>query len=277
MPSRPSASSLSLGKEKFNAKSSSRPEASGANFPWRQSREGARESSVATSRSSGSWASGASSSFALRKNHTELYPGLSEVGVAYPGAMVYQQEEGFWLRLESLLLPNVGRKALFVVSVMPGTGQVTAWGYWHMATIGVSWIGPRHTNYPDGSICAFDTTDGTWQYGDDLVKLIDLYTVWAIRHLHLEWLGKWPGPQASANPVERITEFKDNEWCGCSAPQGTYGNCCKQHDLAEISPKAVLSFLLFSQRCHRYPPFNITAFASSAFNPPKLELRLVSH
>lgn len=273
VPSRPSVSLSTLGGVQLYAEKSSRPTPSGASEArWQQPQSGTRATLAAGSPSGGARAPGTASPFALCAADDKLYPRLSEVGVAYPGTMIYRQEEGFWLRLESLLLPGKGRKAVFVVAVMPRIRQVSAWGYWHGGCIGVSWIGPRHTNYPDGSVCAFDGTDGSWQYGDDFVKLLDFYTVWAVRHLHLEWFGRWPGPQASANPVERITEFRGGELCGCSAPRGTYESCCKQHDMAEVTPRAVLSFMLLSQNRHRYPPTDITAFAASGSNPPKLRV-----
>lgn len=269
LPSRPSVSHSTLGEELLNEKKSSRPTQSGASEATRQ-QPGTRTSFARASQPGRAWATGAASPFTLCTADDELYPRLSEVNVAYPGAIIHRQEEGFWLLIESLLLPDVGRKALFVVAVMPQTGRVVAWGYWHICCVGVSWIGPRHTNYPDGSICAFDVVDGSWQYGDSLVKLLDFYTVWAVRHLYLEYFGKWPGPQASANHIERLFEFKDDEWCGCSVPRGTYRNCCKQQDIAKVTPRAALSFWLFSQRCYRCPPAKVTAFAKSSVNPPTL-------
>lgn len=98
-------------------------------------------------------------------------------------------------------------------------------------SVGAAWFGPRHTNYPDGSICAFEKDAETWAFGDSLVALLDLLSVWAIRQLYLESFGRWPGPQASSYPYERLIEFQDTEHCGCAKLKGRYSQCCKPRDL----------------------------------------------
>ena len=116
--------------------------------------------------------------------------------------------------------------------------KVRAWGLWCAGRVGATWIGPRHTNYVDGSICAFEKDAGTWSFGDSLVALFDLLSVWAIRQLFAESFGRWPGPQASSYPYERLLEFQDTEHCGCAKPKGRYGQCCKPRDLS-YKPSAI--------------------------------------
>lgn len=270
-PSRPSASLQILGEEFYNEPAApAAPKASegprGQTAAW--------ASATGASTAGGAGASGETSPFSLCPADDDLYSGLSVVEVAYPGVQIHRQEDGFWLWLDSRLLPGFGRKARFVVAVLPRIEHIAAWGFWNGGSLGASWIGPRHTNYPDGSICAFDAADGDWKYGDSLVTLLDLYTIWAIRHLHLEYLGRWPGPQASANPIERIAEFRNTEWCGCSTPRGTYGSCCKQQDLSGVTPRTILAFRVFREERERHPSSDLTAFALSGINPPILRLRV---
>lgn len=52
-----------------------------------------------------------------------------------------------------------------------------SWAWWDTGV----WIGPRHTNYPDGSICAYEPPDGTWGPGRPLVELLDFQVVWIVR------------------------------------------------------------------------------------------------
>jgi hypothetical protein len=102
----------------------------------------------------------------------------------------------------------------------------------------MSWIGPRHTNFQDGSICAFSPDDGVWSEGDDLRTLLDLYSVWALRQLYLEVFGRWPGKQYGLVGADyrvqafyRQRECRDDELCGCGSETLRYFECCKESDL----------------------------------------------
>ena len=138
-----------------------------------------------------------------------------------------------WLHVESSVLEGLDRKATFLVALPfeAGLGLV-AWGFWSNDE-GHRWIGPRHTNFFNGTVCAFAESDRAWKEGGDLRTLIDLYTVWAFRHLHLEVVGRWAGKQhalAGHEPYYRRMEFKDDELCSC--PSGRrYGECCKPADM----------------------------------------------
>lgn len=163
-----------------------------------------------------------------------------------------------WLVAQSGLLYGSQRLATFVIGVAfaPALG-IRGWGFWS-SPFSHTWIGPRHTNYPDGSICAFEPSDGTWKFGDSLVSLLDLYSLWATRHLHLERLGRWPGRQAAVDPYERLSEIRDDEFCGCERGDALYSECCKDSDSKRRSegvdfvrrtglrkpPKQILAFLL---------------------------------
>lgn len=160
---------------------------------------------------------------------------LQELAAAYPGTEAVQAEEALWIRLPASILPDLGYRAIFVVMLMPERAIARGWAFWDGGILGLQDFGQRHRNYGDGSICAFDPLDGVWQFGDSLVTLLDLFAVWATRHLYLSQFGRWPGPQASFSPYERLREFRDDELCGCSNPRGRYAECCKQNDLQIVS------------------------------------------
>lgn len=183
---------------------------------------------------------------------------LGEIQETYPGIRYWRQKEGLWLLTESSILPGLGKKATFLTA-FPFTPTLPAkgWGFWTTA-VSNQWIGPRHTNFPDGSICAFEPRDQTWVNGDEIVKLLDLFSLWALRQLHLEICGRWPGYQSVHHPYERLTELRDDEFCGCGNTNQFYGQCCKKHDLAR--DKDADAFDFYSSRSNggvRTPPETI--------------------
>lgn len=184
---------------------------------------------------------------------------LDAVLEAYPDTNIWHRAEGMWLLTESILLHGLGKKATFLISI-PYFQKFTvkSWGFW-ITPISFEWIGPRHTNYPDGSICAFEPQDKTWMNGDSIVTLLDLYSLWALRHLYLEIYGRWPGYQSIPYPYERLTEICDNEYCGCAHSNRLYVDCCKRHDLARDKTTDALDFLKKSGGL-RNPPKEILEF-----------------
>lgn len=188
---------------------------------------------------------------------------------AYQTTTIWRQKQGLWLLTESLVLPELSRAAIFVVKVPFSEDLVRGWGFWRYSLAGVKWIGPRHTNYPDGSICAFHIADATWNEGESLVPLLDLYTLWALRHLYLETFGRWPGPQAVLHPYERILELQDDELCGCGRTEKLYRDCCQHKDLTHRSRVALaVNFILTHTRGHREPPRAIEELVTKGAEPP---------
>lgn len=197
-----------------------------------------------------------------------VYPDpLASVVSAYPSAQVWMQEGGFWMYTESALLPELGRSVGFLTCVSTEKSFVKSWAF-YISAVGCSWIGPRHTNFPDGSICAFEPRDGTWRFGDSLVELLDLYTVWGIRHLHLEVFGSWPGPQSVAQPYERMLELADDEHCGCGASDKRYVDCCKEADLQRNRITEAIIFGNLSLWSIRQPPKEVLQFMRYRIQPP---------
>lgn len=188
----------------------------------------------------------------------------------YPGTQLWHQEQSLWLMARSSLLPGLRQNAIFLVCVCFAQNLVRSWGFWGDPLVAPAWIGPRHTNFPDGSICAFEPTDGTWSIGESLILLLDIYSVWALRQLHLQVLGRWPGYQAVAQPYERILELREDEYCGCSQADRLYGECCRDKDLGRDRIADAISFFFFSGGRLREPPEAIVRFAREAKDPPEI-------
>jgi hypothetical protein len=196
---------------------------------------------------------------------------LDEVVAAYPQTTFWLQSNGLWLWVEGTVLPGLTRRATFLIAVPFSRGcKVQAWAFWS-TVLGYQWIGPRHTNAVDGSICAFNPIDGTWKEGGQLTALIDLYSLWAFRQLHVEVIGWWPGRQTAQFAFERLTECNDNEWCGCRSDAPRYRDCCKQADLEAdrftIAMEFVGGFLKFRPRT---PPAKVVAILTANAAPPEI-------
>lgn len=205
---------------------------------------------------------------------------LEDVQRAYPGATLIPVEHGIWLSTRSQLIAGLGREAIFLIA-LPDNPDVEprGWAFWDQGGE-IEWIGDRHTNFFDGSVCAYSTTyDRAWSPGGDLRTLLDLYTVWALRHLHLAVIGRWAGrqyalldPAGRPMPYYRLVEFKDGELCSCDS-DARYGNCCKPHDLAHNFMTAMRQFqaLHHGRGIHaRQPPEAITRYGRDGGDLPRM-------
>lgn len=191
---------------------------------------------------------------------------LDAVNNAYPGTQFWQQEEGIWLLSHSALLPDIQHNAVFLCAIpFVPTIRVRCWGFWN----GHTWIGPRHTNMPDGSICAFEPSDGTWVPGDSIIKLLDIYSLWAVRHLHLQAFNRWPGAQVAHFAFERLTELKEDELCGCGSLNKQYGECCRPIDLKRNQVADAIEFISLGGT-ERQPPEAVKYFMKEQDNPPSI-------
>lgn len=196
---------------------------------------------------------------------------LTDVVAAFPQTKIVQQKEGIWLLVQSEVLDGLDRTAIFLLALPYDQSRVVrAWGFWKKET-STEWIGPRHTNFPDGSICAFDPSDLTWVPGDDIGKLLGYYSLWAARHLHIRDFGRWPGQQVAHHSYERRTEFRPDEYCGCSNRDKLYKDCCLLSDLSKDKLVDMLDFQSHYGQIRAVPEF-ITEFASnSEIEPPRFE------
>ena len=200
---------------------------------------------------------------------TETYKaGLIGFEEAYPGAKFWWQPDGFWAIAKSGIFDGLNRSATIVTGMFTlSPFAFQSWAFWEDR----EWIGPRHTNFPNGSICAFDPLDSTWIPGDPLVVLFDLYTVWLVRHLHLSVFGRWPGAQAVPHPYERFLELRDSELCGCDRePPRPYEECCRADDLQRDRIADAVQFTIHTGGGLRSPPQMIRRFVLAKTDPPPL-------
>lgn len=218
----------------------------------------------------GSGAPGPAAPFVGSELRAKFTNELTDVETAYPGTQHWHDDDGMWLLVRSSLLPGFSMRACFAIAVSFSRAMVRGWGFWGSDAIGYEWIGPRHTNFPDGSICAFEPTDGSWCVGEPLVELLDIYTVWAIRHLHLRIFGRWPGPQAVRFPYERLLELRLDECCGCEDSRGPYGRCCEPHDRRRNQIAEALHFTHAMASGLRSPSKQVVNFLLSRNQPPKI-------
>ncbi len=197
---------------------------------------------------------------------------VDELQDAYPGTKIWQQADGMWLRTESTVLAGLEKKATFLTAIPFSKLYIQkSWGFW-TTHISSHWIGPRHTNFPDGSVCAFNPADGTWKLGDKLTDLLDLYTLWALRYEHLNTFGRWPGRQTVPHAYERITESSPEELCGCDKNSRKYSDCCQESDLIKPLFKSFSQFMLFTRGYpFRSPPSEIVGTIKNHTIPPLIK------
>lgn len=256
----------SPGVDVLNMSAENDYEYKGKSRPAAGSRQGTAGSEGAAGRSRSPGKTEPSGCWPLRENYLGQ---LGAVFAAYPRSAYWLCDEGMWLSVESAVLPELDRSATFLIALpFRFSAPVRAWAFWNRV-VEFEWIGPRHTNAIDGSICAFNPTEGTWRSGRSLVELIDQYTLWALRHLHLELLGRWPGQQTAQFIYERLTELRGDERCGCGADAPLYRDCCQQSDLVADKLQAALEFVGgFLKFKPRKPPASVIQFLWNRVDPP---------
>jgi hypothetical protein len=164
---------------------------------------------------------------------------------------------GRWLSISSFPIGQDGPRATFLIAV-PTDPQVriSAWGFWrfHQET---TWIGHRHTNYPDGTVCAFPIDRTYWREEDTLLPYVDLLSEWSFRHIYYALKGLWPGPQEGPCPYYRMRETRLGECCPRCKGLKRYEQCCRTLDEAEARPDDRENFIatmgcdVGQQRPHR--------------------------
>lgn len=275
MPGEPSRPLPNRGKEKSDGEGQERegPRETGESRPWRGDPR-PRPGQLGRPRPSGPlWAAGKAAPVVSALDQYEQE--VSALQAIYPDARSWRTQRGVWLAVRARLLPGLREHALFLMGVPAVTGVVRSWAFWVDPIFLPVWIGPRHTNFGDGSICAFEPADGTWSFGDSLIELVDMYAVWALRHLHLRHTGRWPGPQAVHRPYERLLEIGSDERCGCPTPRGTYSRCCRSRDLGRDRIADAVDFLIFSRWQLRRPLPVVEQFVSTGFRNIEMLERLI--
>ncbi len=144
--------------------------------------------------------------------------------------------------------------------------MVRSWAWWGP---GLIWIGPRHTNYPDGSICSFEPKDlDAWQRGKSLRDLLDIHAVWIVRHLFLRYFGHWPGDQVFHTAYERLKEHRPGELCGGCRSGLRYEDCCRILDYRLDPVERVISFMRQFGNLDRNPPKAVSEFVYGGRKAP---------
>jgi hypothetical protein len=163
----------------------------------------------------------------------ELRRDLGEAIAAYPAGRVLIVPPVVWLLTPVRPILGLPDQAWLLTRIgMDSAASTASWAWWDVGL----WIGPRHTNVPDGSICAFERSDGTWRPEMGLTLWLDLHATWIVRHLHLRYVGRWPGSQVLHTAAERLRDHRPGEFCGCRSGR-LYAACCSAADLA-MSPYA---------------------------------------
>ncbi len=184
---------------------------------------------------------------------------------AYPRSSLCPASDGVWLSVYASILGDSDIDAQFVIAIPKKLDRkITAWAFWVHGE-NPKWIGSRHTNFmPDsvsdnygGSICVSSV-----DVQESIVELIDMYAVWAFRHVHDHVVGYWPGPHLAASVHERRTEFKSLEYCGCGSGR-KYGLCCRANDFGEFGEAQVArEHAGSSVGNERTPPRRISSFVN---------------
>jgi hypothetical protein len=188
---------------------------------------------------------------------------LEDLWRAYPTDFVLG-DHGLWIIVKSRPLGHAGPQVTFVIGYPHATEiEPKAWAFWKLGEF-PKFVGPRHTNFPDASICAFGPDD--WERSDGVVALVDFYSTWLIRQLYFQNFGRWPGKQHGASPLYRRTEFLPEEWCGCGSGE-RYGGCHQVADalLSDEAAAAEHRKVMGSDYGPRRPPKSIMQFARSGF------------
>lgn len=204
---------------------------------------------------------------------------LDDVRQYFPDASLLPDDQGLWLLARGKVLEGLEREAIFLIALPDKPGlHLRGWAYWDFGDRR-EWIGPRHTNLFDGSVCAFAKSDGVWSDGGDLRTLLGVFTLWALRHLHLEIEGRWPGRQyalldqaGNPHPYYRRVEFKAEELCSCDNGR-RYGDCCMENDRACNFDLARRYFegQVGGSLLQRIPPLPISKFMQGEISIPKIK------
>jgi hypothetical protein len=190
-----------------------------------------------------------------RRDYWAELPQLSE---GYPGSVRLRDRLGLWYMVPVFPLGKAGPCAKVITAIPEDkNARILSWGFWQHDRQ-IAWIGPRHTNYPDGSICAFVENEQVWWDGDPLLTYYDNLSEWGLRQLFLHFNGYWPGRQLAPGRYYRVREGLKLERCFCDKPQTDYFECCRPLDILQLCAEDKTDFLQFSggvelgmQRPHR--------------------------
>lgn len=216
--------------------------------------------------SQGAWrASGESGTVGIGSEEVVQLAELDSLRQAYPSQII-QGDYGLWVIVKAKPLGDDGPQVTFVIALPHDRRiDVKSWGFWKLGEFPKP-IGPRHTNFPDQSICAFVPDDQTWTRDMGILALVDLYSTWVIRQLFFQNFGRWPGDQIGASALYRRLEFSNDEWCGCGSGE-KYGECHAKSDRSMTDAEAEAEHLSVFKLPYvrRKVPISIQRFVRSGF------------
>ena len=163
--------------------------------------------------------------------------------------------KGVWLAVSVFPVGMEGPQADFIIAVPRNpTFRIVAWGFWRMKD-GPIWMGPKHTNYPDGSSCAFPVNSGVWTEDHGITAYVDRLAEWSMRHLYLDAEGLWPGPQEGDHIYYRLRHTHPRECCTRCWQLEPYQSCCQALDQKESAAGDREDFiaLIWLRRCRATP------------------------
>jgi hypothetical protein len=150
----------------------------------------------------------------------------------YPGTHFRIDDLGLWIVVPAFPVGRSGPQLTLIMAVPDDPNvRILTWAFWASDTH-CSWVGHRHTNYPDGSACAFAPDGGAWSDGEPLVSYADRICEWSVRHVFCWLEGYWPGPQDAMCRYYRVREGRPQERCFCHSGK-TYFECCRPLDLLQ--------------------------------------------
>ena len=194
--------------------------------------------------------------YAFRSDALELALGAQLRRLAqHYNALAIEDRNGLWVTVPSRPLGHRGPEVHFLIAI-PTDARLAprAWAFEKLGW-GARLMSLKHTNFPDASICAFPHGHWPWPNPKGLLGLVDIYVLWAVRKLHRDIFGWWPGPQVGPCAHYRVREFDAREQCGCGSNK-RYGDCHMAADLLE-NPKAAATEFRRKFECNyddRRPP-----------------------
>lgn len=188
-------------------------------------------------------------------------------------ALAFEDQHGLWAVVSSNPLGSGGPQIYFLIGAIDDR-RVLPRG-WAFERLGhhARAMELKHTNFPDASVCAFVPEDRAWSPSDGLVAYADHLTIWAVKQLHRQIIGWWPGPQFGLGSLYRKLEFQPQEWCGCLSGK-RYSDCHQASDLVANDTPARAEFRAafnceYSDR--RIPPAVLEAAKSRWKRLPTLQ------
>jgi hypothetical protein len=189
----------------------------------------------------------------------------------YPGTKKSSDPNGTWLVVRSFPIGESGPEAVFLIAIPSEVHRVEAWAFW-LSGSGTVWIGPRHTNLPHGSACAFPPEDSyhldcEWP----LRRYIDLLSEWSARHLYYAVHDRWPGPQEGRWALYRLQETRLRECCPRCGNLSYYEDCCSKLDEMMLADRSAVA--------ENPPDFSLRKLPSRIYelakragrNPPRIK------